>query len=304
MRSTDASRTGPPGSRRGAVRGEDVPEGAARTEQLFAGDDTSNIDAFHAGTTWGRTLERGLASRIGAFLTNPVLRKIVAQSHNEHGDSESIALPDTGLGSMTLQDALVRRRSLAGVAHAGARPIGVDDLAAILKYSYGIVGEQRAGEGGSVQRLRACPSAGALYPLEIYPVVMDVAGLAPGVYHYDPVNHALSCLRREDARTAMPGFDLQPTFRQQASAVFIVTAVLLRSTAKYLDRGYRFVMNEAGALTQNLQLAALARGVPGCVWGGFCDKDVANYVGADGTREIVVLGFIAGMRPSHANTAD
>ena len=62
------------------------------------------------------------------------------------------------------------------------------------------------------------------------------------------------------------------------------------------DRGYRFAMNEAGALTQNLQLTAIARGLGGCTWGGFCDEVVAKYVGADGTREIAVLGFVLGKR--------
>ncbi|WP_158549194.1 SagB family peptide dehydrogenase [Lysobacter silvisoli] len=270
-----------------------------RTELLFAGDDTSAVDAFHARTTWGRTLDRGLSSRIRAFLSEPALREIVSRSRNEHRDAESIALPEAQLGELTLQQALLRRRSLASDAAPRDGAVGVDDLAAILKYSYGVLGERRLGETVPVQRLRACPSAGALYPLEIYPVVMDVTGLAPGVYHYDAVAHALSCLRREDARAAMPGFDLQPEFKAQASVVFVVTAVLLRSMAKYLDRGYRFVMNEAGALSQNLHLTAMARGLPGCVWGGFCDGDVAAYVGADGAREIVVLGFVVGKRSSH-----
>lgn len=266
----------------------------AKTELLFSGDDTDGVDAFHATTIWGRTLDQSLAVRIRAFLGHPVMREIVARSRHDHDPARSITLPDAGLGTMSLQDALVRRRTMAGDAAAAGGAIGLDDLAAILKYSYGVVGQRGGGDNGPIQRLRSCPSAGALYPLEIYPVVMDVAGLAAGVYHYDAVNHALSCLRCEDARTAMPGFDLQPQLRDQASVVFVVGAVLLRSLAKYRQRGYRFVMNEAGALAQNMQLTALARGLSGCIWGGFCDADVAAYVGADGAREIVALGFVLG----------
>lgn len=295
MRSTEASSVAPADGHAGETRATAAHD-RVKTELLFAGDDTSAVDAFHARTVWGRTLERRLSVRIRAFLSEPALREIVSRSRNEHRDAESIALPDAGLGELTLEQALLRRRSLASDAAARERAIGLGDLAAILKYSYGVLGERRLGAAGPTQRLRACPSAGALYPLEIYPVVMDVAGLAPGVYHYDAIGHALSCLRREDARTAMPGFDLQPEFKAQASVVFVVTAVLLRSMAKYLDRGYRFVMNEAGALTQNLHLTSLARGLPGCVWGGFCDEEVAAYVGADGAREIVVLGFVVGKR--------
>lgn len=289
MHSTDATPAGTPAA----------PAKPARTEQLFARDDTSGVDAFHQKTTWAPILDRALALRINAFLNAPAMWNMVSRSRHQFGAVESIALPHAGLGTITLQEALVRRRSLASDAAPRAGTIDVDDIAAILKYSYGIVGERRAADSSHVQRLRACPSAGGLYPLEIYPVVMDVAGLACGLYHYDAVHHALSCLRREDARVLMPGLDFQPHFRQQASVVFIVTAVLLRSMAKYLDRGYRFVMNEAGALTQNLHLTTLARGLPGCVLGGFCDADVAAYVGADGAKEIVVLGFIVGKRSPH-----
>ncbi len=302
MRSTDATAADAVDGTIGDARVGSANAGRAKTEILFAGDDTSDVDAFHAKTKWGRTLDRPHSVRIRAFLSEPILREVVSRSRNEYHDTESIALPDVGLGTVTLQEALLRRRSLTSNADPRGDAIGVEDVAAILKYSCGVVGESRAGDSGPVQRLRPFPSAGALYPLEIYPVVMDVAGLASGVYHYDAVNHALSCLRREDARTAMPGFDFQPGFKKQASVVLVVTAVLLRSMAKYLDRGYRFVMNEAGALTQNMHLTVLARGLSGCVWGGFCDEDVAAYVGADGTKEIVVLGFIVGKRASNGNS--
>ena len=302
MQFTDATAADPRGSASGETCHEGAQGGCVKTELLFAADDSSSVDAFHTGTKWGRTLDRTLSSRISAFLGNPAMWAMVARSRNEHRDAESIVLPDAGLGAVALQEALLSRRSLAAGANPGGGAIDVDDLAAILKYSYGVVGERRAGAGWPVQRLRPCPSAGALYPLEIYPVVMDVAGLASGVYHYDAVAHSLSCLRREDARAAMPGFDFQPEFKSHASVVFIVTAVLLRSMAKYRDRGYRFVMNEAGALTQNMHLTTLARGLPGCIWGGYCDEDVAAYVGADGVKEIVVLGFIVGHRAPREKT--
>jgi SagB-type dehydrogenase family enzyme len=266
-----------------------------KTEALFAGDDTAAVDAFHARTTWGPALEGEQLRRIRAFLHAPVLREIAVHSRNEPSAIASVALPDADLGALTLQEAIARRRSLVSDAAPHGAPIALEDLAAILKHSYGVTREQRD-DAGLVHRLRACPSAGALYPLEVYPVVMDVAGLDAGIYHYDVFAHSLSLLRRDDTREAMPGFDWQPGFRSQASVVFVVTAVLLRSMAKYLDRGYRFALNEAGALCQNLHLTAVARGLAGCTWGGFCDDAVAKYVGADGTREIAVLGFVLGRR--------
>lgn len=282
-------------SANGSPRGDAMTRSAhARVETLFAGDDTSAVDAFHASTTWGRGLDRALAQRLRAFLQEPVLRELVNRSRNEYPHAESFVLPEIGLGDIRLEDALMRRRSLASDANPEERPISLDDLSAILKYSYGVVGQYGGKGGGPVRRLRPCPSAGALYPLEIYPVVMAVEGLVPGVYHYDPLAHGLSLLRSENPCELMPGFDMQPGFKLQASVVFIVTAVMLRSTAKYRERGYRFIMNEAGALAQNLHLTAQARGLSGCIWGGFCDGDVASYVGADATGEIVVLGFVLG----------
>lgn len=302
MQSTDVTEADLSGRVGGEARAADGKVDRARTEVLFAGDDTSCVDAFHAKTKWEKNLGRALSARIRAFLGEPVLREIVSRSRNEYRDAESIALPDVELGSITLQDALLYRRSMDSDASPQGDSIGIEDIAAILKYSYGVIGERRIAGVGPVQRLRACPSAGGLYPLEIYPVVMNVAGLAPGVYHYDAINHALSALRLEDTRAVMPGFDFQPGFKMQASVVFVVTAVLLRTMAKYLDRGYRFVMNEVGALTQTMQLTAVARDLPGCIWGGFCDEDLASYVGTDGTREVVVLGFILGQRASNGNS--
>ena len=303
MRSTDATEASVPDVPGASARGEAHGTDRARTEILFAGDDTSAVDAFHARTKWESSLEKPLSTRIRAFLAEPLLREIVSRSRNVYHGVERIVLPETDLGTMSLQEALLSRRSMSSEAGSKGHAIGVADLSAILKHGYGVIGERRSNDG-PVQRLRTSPSAGALYPLEIYSVVMGVEGLPAGVYHYDAVEHTLSCLRREDARVLMPGFEFQAGLNAQASAVLVVTAVLLRSMAKYLDRGYRFVMNEAGALTQNFHLAAVARGVPGCVWGGFCDQDVAAYVGADGTREIVVLGFILGKRmPGESSVA-
>lgn len=267
-----------------------------KTEYVFAGDDTHAVDVFHSRTKWGRTLDRRASVRVRAFLQDPALNRIVARSRNEYPDATAFPLPEAQLGDMSLQDAIVRRRSMSDDANGPQSPIELQDVSAVLKYSCGIV-DDRSYRGEPLFRsLRACPSAGALYPLEIYPVVMDVTGLTAGVYHYDVARHALSLLRAESTVERMPGFDLQPGFRSRASVVFVVTAVLLRTMAKYLDRGYRFAMNEAGAMTQNMHLSAVSLGLPGCVWGGFSDDDVADYIGVDQAREVVTLGFVLGKR--------
>lgn len=266
-------------------------------DAIVAPADTSQVDRFHQSTKWGRQLPPQLADRITSYLTSPALRRLVAADRKQFDGCASVALPDAALGNISLQQVLAGRRSLASHQAEPQSPASLEDLSAILKYSYGITGEMTLPPAFPRQPLRAAPSAGALYPLEIYPVVMRVAGLPAGIYHYDVFRHALTELRREETRQSMPGLDLQPVFREVASVVFVITAMVRHPVGKYLERGYRFMHNDCGALLQNLYLTSTARGLAGCALGGFNDDALGSYLGIDNRQEIVLLGYVMGGRP-------
>ena len=147
-----------------------------------------------------------------------------------------------------LGEAIERRRS---VPPRVLRPIRLRELATLLACSYAARGRTRT------EMRRPVPSAGALYPLELYVLAQAVAGLEPGVYHYNPFRHRLSLLGPVDRRAVREAL-ADPSIADAASAIIVVTGVFWRSRFKYGQRGYRFALLEAGHLVQN----AASRGRP------------------------------------------
>jgi len=196
-----------------------------------------------------------------------------------------IALPRAILElQRPLQDIIAGRRS--ATRFDTSQPTTLQALATILQLSYGITGHKQLGSGVT-QYVRAIPSGGALYPLELYVMVSRVEGLEPGLYHYRVAHHALEQLDAGDddlQRIAADG-------AMMASAAFhlIIAAVFARSLVKYRDRGYRFVLMEAGGLATQAGLVAECQGVHTCLLGGFLDDEMNRLCGLDGVDEAVVL---------------
>ncbi len=171
------------------------------------------------------------------------------------------------------------------------------DLAALSKILYlgGGITDQRTDGTGSTLRMRVCPSGGALYPLDIYCAAHAVDGLEAGLHYYDPVEHALKRVRDGDFRPEIKQamwLDSVP----YSAACLILTATFRRTTFKYGERGYRFVLLEAGHIAQNLLLAANAQGLLATPVGGFVDDDLNKLVGLDGVNEAVVYAMLLGRR--------
>ena len=121
---------------------------------------------------------------------------------------------------------------------------------------------------------RAAPSAGALYPLELY-----VVGRA-GVFHYEPRLNALPRTTSEDRRDALARASLGQDAVRQASVSFVITAVVARTRAKYGDRAERYAYLEAGHAAQNLLLEATSLHLGAVPIGAFDDDAVRRVLGA------------------------
>src|SRR5438270_1157664 len=127
------------------------------------------------------------------------------------------------------------------------RLIGLDSVAALAAAAYGIVETARLEDDAMFFR-RSVPSAGGLFPLELFVFLQRVEGLSDGLYHYDVRGHALS-LVRGGAQMADLGPFLYPyPFVRDANLVFAVAAVFGRNQKKYGPRGYRYTLLEAGHL--------------------------------------------------------
>lgn len=136
--------------------------------------------------------------------------------------------------------------------------------------------------------LRTAPSAGALYPIEIYLVVNKVAELEPGIYHYSIRKHALELLKSGDFRGRITPAGLKQEMLGQAGATFILSAIFDRTRHKYGERGFRYVYIEAGHISQNIALQAVSMGLGSVTVGAFLDEKVNQLINVDGVNEAAV----------------
>jgi len=126
--------------------------------------------------------------------------------------------------------------------------------------------------------LRTAPSAGALYPLEVYVVAGDVVDLSAGVYKYDPHNHELLKVLADDIRAELARAALNQAWVKEAAINIVFTAVYERTTVKYGERGVRYVHIEAGHAAQNLCLQATAMDLGIVTVGAFHDEQVKEVL--------------------------
>lgn len=191
---------------------------------------------------------------------------------------DEVALP-RGMPSLDprLRDAIAGRVTAREIAPAA---MSLAQLATVLEAGYGVT---RSNADGAFPRpFRTVPSGGALYPLELYVHTSHVDGLTAGLHHFDPRAHALRLLQRGDCARQISEALVQPQLAVSVSALVFVTAIFERSVFKYGNRGYRFLLLEAGHVAQNINLVAAALGL-GCVnIGGFFDRDVDRFLGLDG----------------------
>ena len=199
-------------------------------------------------------------------------------SYKTYPDAEHIPLPEPSWTSnMAVGQALEIRRSHRDYA---ARSLSKEALSALLYAAQGITLDRLA--------FRAAPSAGALYPIELYPVVHNVEGVSAGVYHYAVRVHGLERLEAGDFRGRVTRAGLHQAFLGDAGVCFLLTAVFQRTRWKYHQRAYRYVLLEAGHVAQNIYLAATSLALGACAVGAFYDRQFNDLLRLDVQEEAVV----------------
>lgn len=198
---------------------------------------------------------------------------------------EVISLPSAlPFGEESLKEIMGRRRSRREFLR---EPLSFQGLSQLLWATQGVT----AREGNYA--FRTSPSAGALYPIDTYPIVNHVEGLKTGIYRLKPLEWELELLKGGDFSWEIGRACLQQEMAARASVVMAWVAVVERSKWKYRERAYRYIYLDAGHIGQNLYLAATALGLGCCTIGAFSDEDVDNLLGVDGLRETTVyLGAV------------
>ena len=126
--------------------------------------------------------------------------------------------------------------------------------------------------------LRTAPSAGALYPLEIYVVAGNVTGIAPGVYHYQIPQHRLQQQIAEDKRIGLGRASHWQTWMAKAAVIIVFAAEYERTARKYGVRAKRYVHMEVGHAAQNLFLQAEDLGLATVVVGGILTSTALTLI--------------------------
>lgn len=163
-------------------------------------------------------------------------------------------------GSVSVEEAILRRRSERAFASDSLTPAALSQL---LWAAQGITGPRET---------RAAPSAGALYPLDLYVVS------AAGIGHYAPEEHRLLTADDRDARPMLELAAGQPAVGE-APAVIVLTAVFDRLRPQYGARAERYAALEAGHVAQNVLLEAVALGLAAVPVGAFDDEAVKGCLG-------------------------
>jgi SagB-type dehydrogenase family enzyme len=207
----------------------------------------------------------------------------------------AVALPPAAPPALALGEAIVRLAAGAGAVEPCS--LSLEDLATLLRWSYGVPGEP------GDRAPRAVPSAGSLFPLEIFFHTAYVKGLAPGLYHYDPARHGLRFLRRHDQSHKIAAGLADPRLATGAALTVFVAVVPERSVLLYGDRGYRLALLEAGATIQSLNLAAAALGLASVNVSEYLDRKIDAILGVDGLT-VSTVSLVAIGRPAADGASD
>ena len=184
------------------------------------------------------------------------------QSMPEH-KPETIRLPGPLQDSKTsVETAILKRRSVRSFKNSS---LTLAEVSQLLWAAQGVTSP-----GG----LRTVPSAGALYPLEVYIVAGNVNDLPDGVYRYRPVKHELVRVIKGDKRDELCSAALGQSSARNAAAVIVFAGVYERTTVKYGDRGIQYVHMETGHAAQNVYLQAVSLNLGTVVIGAFYDDKV------------------------------
>ncbi len=169
-------------------------------------------------------------------------------------------------GKISVEKSLLKRRSVRTFKKA---PLTLADVSQVLW----------AAQGETDNRgFRTAPSAGALYPLEVYIVSGDVDDLASGIYRYIPKGHQLILIEKGDKRPDLCRAALGQNSIQNAPFVIVFSAIPKRTTGRYGERGMQYVFIEVGHAAQNVCLQAVSMELGQVVIGAFDDSKVKKIL--------------------------
>ena len=158
------------------------------------------------------------------------------------------------------------------------QPLDLTALSALLFMAYGFT--DQVDYGTEIFLYRSAPSAGALYPVDVYLSAQGIEGLEDGLYYYSLTDFGLARLRSGPPPAGVP------------APALILSARYFRSSWKYKDRAFRYCLLDAGHVAENIALALPTLGLSGEFFAQFDDKVLNAYLGLE-PEKAAVLGFVS-----------
>jgi SagB-type dehydrogenase family enzyme len=218
--------------------------------------------------------------------------------YKNYANQPRIRLLKTSIQEAPFFGTLRKRRTTRELS---GQPITFSDLSKLVYYTWGRISSYKTGEFGELLH-KTSPSAGARHPIETYAIVNSVDRLERGIYHYSVRDHSLEFLKAGDFRERCVALTAGHSWTRNASALFIMTAVVARTTWKYrMPRAYRAFLLDAGHLSQSFLLVATALGLGAFCIGVISDNQIEEELNLDGISETAI--FVVGVgRPLKALT--
>ena len=193
---------------------------------------------------------------------------------------DQIRLPSVEtVGEISLEEVIAKRRSERSFLN---KDLDLKQIGQLLWAAQGITGKV----GG--YSFRSAPSAGALYPMELFVFT------SRGVFHYVPQGHYLKVTSKKDLRAALTSAALGQDAVKHAPISIVITAIYQRVTQKYGERGMQYVHIEAGHIAQNIHLQAVALNLSSVPIGAFKNEAIKKVLGEPAHYEplyIIPVGY-------------
>lgn len=205
----------------------------------------------------------------GAFLA--VLLMLLTVSPSIAAETD-VKLPNpVFVGKLSFEAAVVRKHSVRELTR---NPLTLAQVSQILWAANGNL----PADAITGATTKVIPSAGGLYPLEVFLVCgqKTVGEVPAGVYQYNPQSNSLRAVATGDNRNLLAHAAHGQLFLAQAPVLVVIGAVFQRTTAKYGPRGMQYVYMDAGAANQNVFLQAESLGLHCATVGAFVDAQVVG----------------------------
>lgn len=223
-----------------------------------------------------------IGKKLVIFFFTIILLVTICSASLSQGVNDRITLPEPDTaGGMSLTRAIFKRRCIRSFKETS---VTLSQLSQILW----------AGCGRKVDSVtgptRTAPSAGGLYPVEIYVVAGNVDGLSEGCYSYNSSSHSLIALKEGDLRRDLARASLWQQFIVEAPVTIVIGVVYERTTRKYGERGRaRYAIMDAGHVAQNIFLQVVALNLGTTTVGAFSDADVCRILGLKDAEPLYIM---------------